>query len=192
MHKSFLYGVLIASIVSLINLKIKMRKTVTEFNSYVTESRFILDSMQNILDDFNTVTIPSADTVVLFDDVVDEIKKYNWKFPHIVLAQLVLESAEFNSNVARINNNLAGMKVANRRLTNAKKSKHNSYAHYNNFKESIVDRALYEATLLRDKKTEEEYYQALGRSYAEDVNYVLKLKKVVKDKELQRIFEEKK
>ena len=182
----FIYIVLIISVVFLARLVNKQLKASHQeaVEGYLAK----IDSLETHILTIETLSIPTADTVVRMEDVVQEISKYNWRFPEIILAQFVLESAEFNSNVARNNNNIAGMKVAKQRLTNARKHPNNSYALYDNYKECVVDRALYEAVVLRGAKTETEYYNILNRSYAEDGKYVNKLKKIIKDYKLKEMF----
>lgn len=112
----------------------------------------------------------------------DRLKAYilelNIKFPHIVYAQAKLESGEFKSHIFRENNNFFGMKVATKRPT-TNKGEENGHAYFDTWKDCVVDYALYQAQYLSDLKTESEYYEYLRQNYAEDPNYVDKLKKIV-------------
>lgn len=114
----------------------------------------------------------------------EKLKQYlvelNIKFPHIVYAQTKLETGNFESKIFRENNNLFGMKVARIRPTTNKGEQYN-HAVFNNWKESVVDYALYQASYLRDIKTETQYYEYLANNYAEDPNYISKIKKIVND-----------
>lgn len=120
------------------------------------------------------------DTVLsLRDSIKNEINKYNFKYPDIVFAQAILESANFKSNVFRTNNNMFGMRKANSRLTISKKGI-NNYAYYDHWIYSIVDRALYESTYLHAKcKDRQLYYKYLSQNYAEDSKYLTNLKRVL-------------
>ena len=80
-----------------------------------------------------------------------------------------------------------GMKIAKSRVTCAKKDV-GDYAYYNNWKMSLVDRALYETTYLRKSKSEDDYLKAMCTSYAEDVEYRRKLQKVIDNRELKSKF----
>ncbi|MEX0595306.1 MAG: glucosaminidase domain-containing protein [Candidatus Paceibacterota bacterium] len=111
--------------------------------------------------------------------LTDYIKSINIKFPKVVLAQAKLESSHFKSKVFLENNNLFGMKVASLRPTTAIGVNLN-HAVYNNWRESVIDYALYQAAYLKNVKTEDEYYQYLEAHYAEDINYIKKLKQIVK------------
>lgn len=121
------------------------------------------------------------------EQLIEEIKLYNFKHPHIILAQAILESGNFTSNVFKSHNNMFGMKIAKSRVTCAQKDV-GDYAYYNNWKMSLVDRALYETTYLRKSKSEDDYLKAMCASYAEDVEYRRKLQKVVDSRGLKSKF----
>ena len=70
------------------------------------------------------------------------------------------------------------MKVATRRPT-TNKGEENGHAYYDNWKESVVDYAFYQAQYLSDIKTEANYLQYLNASYAEAPNYMEQLKKII-------------
>lgn len=106
------------------------------------------------------------------------ILELNVKFPHIVYAQARLESGNFKSEIFKTNHNLFGMKVATRRPT-TNKGEENGHAYYDNWKESVVDYAFYQAQYLSDVKTEADYLQYLHASYAEAPNYVEQLVKII-------------
>jgi len=112
-----------------------------------------------------------------------KLKEYlielNIKFPDIVLAQSKLESFNYKSKIFIENNNLFGMKISSRRPTTAL-GEESGHAFYSNWRQSVLDYAFYQATYLRSVKTESEYFQYLSANYAEDSNYVAKLKKIVK------------
>jgi len=101
------------------------------------------------------------------------------KFPHIVLAQSQIESGYYKSHIFLENNNLFGMKEAKQRPT-TNKGTENNHAYYDNWKESVVDYALYQSNYLSKLKTEEEYLQYLSQNYAEDPNYVSKIRLILK------------
>lgn len=113
----------------------------------------------------------------------EKLKEYiiglNIKFPHIVFAQAKLESGYFKSTIFRENNNLFGMKIATRRPT-TNKGENRGHAAFDNWKESVVDYAFYQARYLGDIKTEQEYIQYLKANYAEDPGYVEKVIKLSK------------
>lgn len=108
------------------------------------------------------------------------LQDINIKFPDIVFAQSILETGAYNSEVFRVNNNLFGMKEAQRRPTMSKGTELN-HARYDNWKESVIDYALYQARYLSDIKTREQYFEYLGKNYAEDPKYILKINDVIKN-----------
>jgi len=78
------------------------------------------------------------------------------------------------------NNNLFGMKEATQRI-NLSKGTQTNHAYYSYWMDSVYDYALYCATYLSKLKTEDDYYNYLSQSYAEDGSYIDKLKNIVTD-----------
>lgn len=101
----------------------------------------------------------------------------NVKFPDVVYAQAVLETGRFSSTVFLENNNLFGMKEAKMRPTTAIGTE-NSHAYYTNWKQSVIDYALYQSKYL-SRLTRDEYLQYLNKNYAEIDNYVDRLKSII-------------
>lgn len=99
-------------------------------------------------------------------------------FPEILLAQAKLESGNYNSSIYRGNNNLYGMKECSKRQTTQTNIK-NGYGVYNNWQLSVLDRILWDAFTFRERPTEDEYFEAL-KSYAQDTNYIAKIKSMIK------------
>ena len=121
--------------------------------------------------------------------LVEELKRLNVKFPHIVLAQAMIESGHFQSNIFIANNNLFGMKQARQRCTTAKGTNLN-HAYYENWKESVMDYALFQSAYLRKLKTEAQYLEYLDRNYAEAQNYDNAVKRMMESHNLKELFEE--
>ena len=111
------------------------------------------------------------------ENVMKYLKELNVKFPHIVLAQAIIESGNFTSKICKENHNLFGMREARLRISNNLGTKR-GHAAYSNWKESVVDYALYQATYLSRCKTEAEYYAYLARSYAAGPHYSVTVKKL--------------
>lgn len=122
------------------------------------------------------------------DKLVEMLKDLNVKFPHIVLAQAKTESGHFKSGIFFENNNLFGMKEAQRRITTAEGTNRN-HAYYNHWRESVYDYAFYQCRYLSGIKSEAEYFEYLGASYAEDTQYVSKLKNMVDKESLRELFD---
>jgi hypothetical protein len=122
------------------------------------------------------------------DKMVYLMKELNIKYPHIVYAQSLIETGHFDSKIFKENNNLFGMKQARTRVTTAQGTQYN-HAYYDNWRESVYDYAFYQCRYLSGLKNEEEYLSYLGRSYAEDPNYVSKIRNLVKKENLRELFE---
>lgn len=110
------------------------------------------------------------------EKLIEEIKRLNFRFPHIVLAQAQIESGHFSSPIFIENHNMFGMREARVRANLARGTKR-SHAYYDTWKESLYDYALYYSSYLAKMRTEEQYYNYLDQSYAEDPNYVSKVKR---------------
>jgi len=107
----------------------------------------------------------------------NEIQSLNLDHPDIVLAQAEIETGNYTSQIFKQNKNLFGMKVAKSRPTTAVKEQLN-HAYYNSYKESLLDYALWQANYAKNL-TKQEYLQLLQQIYAEDANYVFKLKQKI-------------
>lgn len=116
-----------------------------------------------------------------------KLKEYlgelNVKYPEIVLAQAEIETGHFKSDIFKENHNLFGMKEAKLRPTTAIGT-NNNHAFYKNWRESVQDYALYQATHLKEINSKEEYLDYLKQNYAEDSSYVVKIVKILKNNKL--------
>lgn len=116
------------------------------------------------------------------DSIMSILTEVGAWYPEYIMAQAVLESATFTSEIYRTNNNLFGMKQVSRRSTTqtGKKTDKVSYGHYNNWQMSVLDRVLWDLHRFETKPTRVEYEKALMQ-YAEDSNYISKLNKIIND-----------
>ena len=116
------------------------------------------------------------------------IKELGIKYPHIVLAQSIVETGHWTSHIFKENNNLFGMKQARSRIRTAKGTQLN-HAYYNSWQESVYDYAFYQARYMSRITSEHEYYKALDATYAEVGNtYSVALKKVIEKEKLKELF----
>jgi uncharacterized FlgJ-related protein len=122
------------------------------------------------------------------DKLISKLKELNFRFPHIVLAQSLVETGEYKSDIFKENYNLFGMKEARVRLNLAKGTNRN-HAYYDNWEQSVMDYALYAASYLKELNTEDKYFQYLSQNYAEDPNYVSKVKKMIEKRNLKQKFQ---
>jgi uncharacterized FlgJ-related protein len=122
------------------------------------------------------------------DKFAGELKRLNVRFPHIVMAQSILETGGFKSNIFKENHNLFGMKQANIRINTAKGTQ-NGHAYYDNWYESVYDYAFYQCRYLSTIRSEQEYFTYLSTSYAESGDkYVTSLKDVIEKHKLKNYF----
>lgn len=122
------------------------------------------------------------------ENLVTELKRLNIKFPHIVMAQSMVETGYWESDIFYENHNLFGMKEARIRVNTALGTNRN-HAYYSDWVSSVLDYAFYQSTYLKDLKTEEQYYNYLSRSYAESENYVNSVKSMVIKEKLVSLFD---
>lgn len=120
--------------------------------------------------------------------LVQMLKDLNVRFPHIVMAQAIIESGHFQSNIFRTNHNLFGMKQARMRCTTAKGT-NLAHAYYDNWQESVYDYAFFQSRYLHDLKTEAQYLEYLDRNYAEAKDYDLAIKRVIENEKLIKLFD---
>lgn len=111
------------------------------------------------------------------DSIANILNELKVKYPHIVLAQSILESGNYSSAIFVENNNPFGMKLAKNRPTTALGIRR-GHAYYSSIREAVIDYAFMQASYYRSAKSEEEYFNLLQKSYAEDKDYINKLKKL--------------
>ena len=100
----------------------------------------------------------------------------NVEHPHIVFAQMRLESGNFKSDLAKNNYNFFGMKYPRQRATVAQ-GVDRGYAYYRSWSYSVLDYAIWQRRYASGL-TEEEYFEMLSEKYAEDKAYVRKVKSI--------------
>lgn len=122
------------------------------------------------------------------DSLIFILNELNVKFPHIALAQSIVETGHWTSRIFKENHNLFGMKEAYVRVHTAKGTQHN-HAYYENWIESVYDYAFYQCRYLSSISTEESYFKYLSESYAESPTYVQSLKRVIEDEKLREKFQ---
>ena len=112
----------------------------------------------------------SAERVLTLLDIL------NMEHPHIVFAQMRLESGNFKSDLAKNNDNFFGMKYPRQRAT-VSQGVDRGYAYYRSWSYSVLDYAIWQRRYASGL-TEEEYLEMLSEKYAEDKAYVRKVKSI--------------
>lgn len=122
------------------------------------------------------------------EDLIKEIKRLPFKYKEIILAQAMIESGHYKSPVFKEGRNLFGLREARARITTAKGTVLN-HAEYDSWKESVLDRLIYEVKYL-DKLNRSQYLLYLDRVYAEAGGYDKSLEQIIKTNKLKEKFDE--
>ena len=109
---------------------------------------------------------------VLYQFLLDN----NAWYPDILLKQAKIESANYTSDVYKNTNNLYGMKKVGKRQTTQVNNTYKGYGCYNNWCLSVLDRMLWDVFVFNGEKPSREKYLKAMSIYAEDKNYLTKLK----------------
>lgn len=143
-----------------------------------------IDRKVNKIDDIvvikDTVYLPIKYDVVEFtpEKFYASINESGIKFPKVVMAQAILESGNFKSELFKQNSNPFGMMRPRQRPTTSIDKE--QYAKYEHWKHSILDYWIWQHSYAKTIKNEEEYLNLLQSIYAEDKNYTKKLKRIMR------------
>ncbi len=126
------------------------------------------------------------------EKLAKELKESGIKFPHIIMAQAIIESGNFKSELYKSNNNLFGMTIpGSRNTTNI--AVDGKYAKYNTWQRCVLDMAYLQQYNLKGIRlgNDEDYFIYLKNSnYAEAPNYIAALKNVIDKENLKSYFNE--
>ena len=175
-----------ASAVALITLALTLTSRYSHQSGFEAGSEYALEHMP--VEEKMLVITQAHDSSFSQVKLVQMLKDLNVRFPHIVMAQAIIESGHFQSNIFRTNHNLFGMKQARMRCTTAKGT-NLAHAYYDNWKESVYDYAFFQSRYLHDLKSEKQYLEYLDRNYAEAKNYDAAIKRVIENEHLLEMFE---
>jgi hypothetical protein len=139
------------------------------FTSSITIKHIIVEKVPIVINNKN---------IILTKENIDaQLTKLNIKHKEIVLRQILLETNYLRSQSCLIGNNLIGMKPAFQR-NRYQSGEYLGHASYDTWQESLIDYALFQSTYCTNIKTTDEYYNFLAEFYAEDPNYINKLKNI--------------
>jgi len=165
------------------------------YTAFLILSTFILthnsdrrEVIETITPEERMVVINENNTEFSSDTLIHMLKQLNVKFPHIVLAQSIVETGHWTSKIFLENHNLFGMKEAYVRVHTARGTQY-GHAYYEDWEESVYDYAFYQCRYLGAIRTEDEYFNYLSNSYAEAPNYIKILKQVIVDEKLREKFQ---
>lgn len=125
--------------------------------------------------------VVQQDDMVTKKKLYEQIIKFGIKFPDIVFVQSMIESGELTSKLFKTANNMFGMKFPSVRETTAIGKTNGGYSIYEDWNFGVYDYFLWQDHMLRNRTeiTKSQYLSLLGRVYAEDPNYVSKVKKKI-------------
>lgn len=98
------------------------------------------------------------------ENVTNYISKLHLKHQHIVWQQTVLESAHYSSPYFKMYNNVTGMHACSGRPSTGTDADP-IMASYKNWKESLIDYAIWQAAYAANIESDEDYYYFLDRVY---------------------------
>jgi hypothetical protein len=156
--------------------------------SILTHNSDRREVIETITPEERMVVINENNTEFSSDTLIHMLKQLNVKFPHIVLAQSIVETGHWTSKIFLENHNLFGMKEAYVRVHTARGTQY-GHAYYEDWEESVYDYAFYQCRYLGAIRTEDEYFNYLSNSYAEAPNYIKILKQVIVDEKLREKFQ---
>jgi uncharacterized FlgJ-related protein len=132
---------------------------------------------QEVIED--KVEIVDESILSFKDELYNYLKQMNVQHPDIVVAQAILESGNFTSKLFKEHNNFCGMTVARQRPTTANRIPNSVYAGYNSWQECATDYIFWQIRYGLNK-TREQYFELL-KVYAQDPNYIVKLKSLLNE-----------
>ena len=127
------------------------------------------------------VAVDTADTEEFSAEaLLAYMKKLKIKYPETVLAQAILETGNFTSDIFKENHNLFGMKVAGSRPTSAIGTNRN-HAQYRNWKESVMDYALFQSFIIAKlpSNNKQEYRTYIQKFYSTTSDYLVRIDRAI-------------
>lgn len=113
------------------------------------------------------------------ENLIVELNKSDIQYKDIVLAQSILETGHYTSEIFKHGNNLIGMKLAKKRPTTATGT-YKGYATYSSWYQSLEDYNLWQKNFSHKFKTREQFLAFLNLRYSQDGSYAKKLLSVLK------------
>jgi len=128
------------------------------------------------------------------DSVVTPKKLYQYLLntrisnPEVIYCQAIIESNSFKSELYKRNRNLFGMKLPEARVTSGS-AVTGIFQKYANYRESVADYMLWAIQNQTSVLTEDQYINYLQKIYAEDPNYAVKIRKMLKETDFKKLEE---
>lgn len=113
------------------------------------------------------------------ENLISELNRTEILYKDIFLAQSILETGHYTSEVFKHGNNLVGMKKAGKRETTAIGT-YKGYAKYSSWSESLKDYNLWQKYFSHKFKSREQFLAFLDRHYSKDGSYAKRLLSILK------------
>lgn len=160
------------------------QKEQTLYSNKYKEYQYTIDSLKIVINDNHLHELIGKYHLLKDNkDILNKQTLYDFVvecgawYPDIIVKQAILESGNFSSNVYKRTNNLFGMKLAKSRNTTRNiHSKELEYADFYNWQLSVIDRILWDYAIFDSIPTREKYLKKLQKIYAEDKDYINKIK----------------
>ena len=127
---------------------------------------------------YSDLQYDSIDNPISDEILYDYLKTMRVPHADIIVAQAFLESQDFNSDLFKRQNNFLGMKISRQRISTTGQGK-GEYKDYTNWQECITDYIFWMHHYQAHKLNRDDYFNLLGKIYAEDPEYVNKLKGII-------------
>jgi uncharacterized FlgJ-related protein len=98
------------------------------------------------------------------ENFAKEVVNSGIKYPDVAIAQSMIETGHFKSNIFKSNNNLFGMKLAKQRKTTAA-GEQNGHAKYKSWIDSVKDYKLWQDSYKMNNLSKEQYIAKLNSIY---------------------------
>lgn len=125
----------------------------------------------------------SGQLVFSKENLIIELNNSDIKYKDLFLAQSILETGHYTSEIFKQGNNLIGMKLPGKRKTTAIGT-YKGYAKYSNWIHSLEDYNLWQKYFSHKFKTREQFLAFLDQRYSQDGSYARKLNSILKKNKL--------
>lgn len=179
----------------------KILVTETQLKKLVKEQKSFIDYVKNFYNKLTSKEKPKTikkpvekkleDMDFSPENFAKYVKQLGIKHPDIAIAQAMLESGNFGSDLAKYKNNYFGMRIAKQRVTtalNANQTKNlkTSFAAYKNWADSVKDYKLWQDFGNKGQLSREAYFNLLNKIYCPPPNcgtndYASKVKQKLSD-----------
>ncbi|WQJ53568.1 MAG: endolysin [Wendovervirus sonii] len=185
MPKWYIYVIIITVILSIFGgmlyiIITERKQHEREINMY-TEELYIKEHNANFYCLIGEYELAGKTTLPADSSVYQFIIESGAWYPDIIMAQWCIESSYGTSDIAKNTNNCFGMRIVKTRPTlQIADKEYKGYGVYRNWQHSILDRVLWDLHVFDTMPNKESYLKVIQNVYAEDKNYIPKIKNIAK------------